>query len=308
MARSAVREKRKKTLRLQWERMHRARRNNALRRLRSTFRRVRETIVFRFESRGIIAADPLDLLHRGELADVGNPIMVPQWRAMFASGIQFESDWITESQPSKRQQGVIAELDFLNAMETQALESTLSEPPPSIYVDLSPDMKSQIDSWIGNRRVGFWAKLEGVILAKVQKAIADGIKEGDTLGNLRKRIDRELTGLSKYAANRIARTETTAAMNYGGQLERSELDIEHKEWVATIDIRTRTFENSGYDHLNANGDVVKNGDFFIISGEKLLFPGDGDHGATAGNIIHCRCAAVASIDYNANKRPAAVAP
>lgn len=302
MARSAVRDKRKKTLRFQWERLHRARRNNAFRGIRRVFRGITNNIVWRYESRGIRAAEPLDLLHRGELSDAGNPVIVPQWRAMFASGIQFEMDWIAESQPSKSQQSILWTLERFADMETQQFTATLEEPPPSILVDLSPEMRSQIDSWIGNRKVGFWAKLEGVFLQQIQKTIAEGIKEGYTLDRLRKKLQEDMTGLSKYAANRIARTETTGAMNYGGQLERAELDIEHKEWVSTIDIRTRTLANSGFDHLVANGDVVKNGDFFVVSGEKMLHPGDGDHGASAGNVIHCRCAAVASIDYNANKR------
>jgi len=31
---------------------------------------------------------------------------------------------------------------------------------------------------------------------------------------------------------------------------------------------------------------------FIVSGEPLMFPGDGSKGASPGNLINCRCSVI----------------
>lgn len=300
MARSVAREKRRKTLQFQWERLHKARRNSVYRRVRRMLDDITRTILWRAEVRGTPKPDSRDLFHAGELYEPGRRVMVPQWRALISSGIKFEFDWIHEAEESKTQKLQIREL-FSPSYQIQ--ETLTEEPPPSIYVDLTPSMRRDVDTWIASRQVGFWTKLEEkVIRPLIEKVIAESISNGLTLPEFRKRLQEEMTHLSKVAAERIARTETTSAMNYGGQLERAELDIEFKSWIATIDIRTRTLINSGYDHMAANGQVVENGSQFVVSGEKLMFPGDGTHGATAGNVINCRCAAAAEFDFDAHKK------
>lgn len=56
-----------------------------------------------------------------------------------------------------------------------------------------------------------------------------------------------------------------------------------KEWSATIDNVTRPM------HILAEGMQVDMEDVFVVGGENLLFPGDGSNGASAGNIVNCRC-------------------
>lgn len=300
MARSTVREKRRKTLQFQWERLHKARRNAVYRRVRRMLQEITNTILWRLDVRGTTRPDSRDLLRPGELYEPGKRAMVPQWRALIASGVKFEFDWIHEAEESKTQRLILREIES-PAYQTQT--TLTDEPPPSIYVDLTPSMRIDVDTWIANRQVGFWAKVEQKVFRPlIEKMIATGIKEGWTLPELRRELRKNLNGLSKHAAERIARTETTSAMNYGGQIERAELEIEFKSWISTIDILTRTLVNSGYDHMAASGQVVENGSVFVVSGERLLFPGDGTHGATAGNVINCRCAAAAHFDFDAHKR------
>ena len=56
-----------------------------------------------------------------------------------------------------------------------------------------------------------------------------------------------------------------------------------KSWLATQDGRTRI------PHLEAHGQEVPIDENFTVAGESLAFPGDTSNGASAKNIINCRC-------------------
>ena len=105
-------------------------------------------------------------------------------------------------------------------------------------------------------------------------------------------IVKELQKLSFTAARArlIARTETVAAANTGAHLAVKTTGIKHnKVWVAAHDNRTRRTPRDKFDHLHMDGVTIPEDDFFNVSGEILLFPGDRKHGASAGNVINCRC-------------------
>jgi len=106
-----------------------------------------------------------------------------------------------------------------------------------------------------------------------------------------------LNNQTKYTSRRIARTEVTGSMNYGQQITRTEIGIDKKWWIATIDQLTRGVKPSDrFNHIAADGQIVKNNEAYTVSGEKLIHPGDNSLGASAGNIIHCRCTSVAYFD------------
>ena len=44
-------------------------------------------------------------------------------------------------------------------------------------------------------------------------------------------------------------------------------------------------------HKKVNGQRVKMSEPFVVNGESLMYPGDSSRGASAGNIINCRCGA-----------------
>lgn len=93
-------------------------------------------------------------------------------------------------------------------------------------------------------------------------------------------------------ANTIGQTEVMEALN-SARLEAGEQAIEQsgtdrdkaeKVWIATLDKRTRDA------HYHANGQEVVGMDTpFVVGGEKMLYPTDRSLGATAGNLINCRC-------------------
>lgn len=66
-----------------------------------------------------------------------------------------------------------------------------------------------------------------------------------------------------------------------------------KIWRSQGDSRVRTTDSGGkFDHLAADGQSVDSAKSFSVGGERLLWPGDISLGASAGNIINCRCSAI----------------
>lgn len=63
----------------------------------------------------------------------------------------------------------------------------------------------------------------------------------------------------------------------------------NKSWASILDGDTR---QDGFDHVEPDGQNVKWNQPFIVSSEKLMFPGDRSLGASIGNIANCRCSAI----------------
>ena len=132
-------------------------------------------------------------------------------------------------------------------------------------------------------------KDSALIRNKLTNQLVNGIVQGDSINGIAKRIR------SVYESNlsdsiRIARTETTqveARGRYNVGEEAKELGFKvYKKWVATKDSRTRDA------HVKANGQIVPQDEPFIVGGEKMMYPGDSSLGASAENVINCRCTMV----------------
>jgi hypothetical protein len=98
-------------------------------------------------------------------------------------------------------------------------------------------------------------------------------------------LKKQFKKYSRYQAQRLVRTETTRAANYG--VEQSALTVfpgENliKEWSTSLDGRERDW------HGVANGQKVKQQDSFIVGGEAIMRPGEG----SGRNVINCRCSAI----------------
>lgn len=87
--------------------------------------------------------------------------------------------------------------------------------------------------------------------------------------------------LPAYRTEMIARTETIRSSNAGTTELFGEWGVEKKEWLSTMDDRTRP------EHAEVNGQVVGINEPFIVGGEELMFPGDPS--ASPELTISCRC-------------------
>ena len=65
-----------------------------------------------------------------------------------------------------------------------------------------------------------------------------------------------------------------------------------KEWVSAGDEKVRRATRGPFSHVAADGQIVDVDKPFIVSGQRLMIPGDTSLGASLGNVVRCRCASV----------------
>lgn len=287
------------------------------RRLIIFWRAVRDDVTFRI-SQAHSTAVYVDQIYDGrEWEKLFNNALIPSLRTSIDSGMTFEQDWIEAAtatktlEKSKQKQGIDEQsgselfviqhcqnyLEFSENFSGNRVIQKDVQPQfnflPDISVQMSEELQKQTERFLDSRRVGIWSKVNDTTRKTLARVIQQGLKDGDTINQLTARVQSVLTQYGQSSAARVARTEVTAAMNWGGHCERIDLGIAHKEWVSTIDSRNRgAKKNSHYDHLTCSGQTVESDKPFIVSGEQLQFPGDISLGATPGNLIHCRCTAV----------------
>lgn len=108
--------------------------------------------------------------------------------------------------------------------------------------------------------------------------IVDLEKEGANVDDIARAIKKEFDEFSRHRAFRIARTETSAASNYGLFQGAKQTGIaKQKGWINSSDDRVR--DSHDFKEYIGMDDKFKNG---------LLYPGDMANGS-GKDVIHCRC-------------------
>jgi len=128
----------------------------------------------------------------------------------------------------------------------------------------------------------------------IKKRIDDGLEDGLSIDDIAKSIDELYIDL--IVPNRskmIAQTESISTANFASQEVARQTGLKIKKfWINTLDGKTRGSDpEDEFDHVHApreNGEIDID-EAFIVSGEKMMYPGDVSLGASAGNIINCRC-------------------
>lgn len=142
----------------------------------------------------------------------------------------------------------------------------------------------QLQQWIAdraNRNVEF---IRGVNDKEVLETLWEEVYSGKySVPSATERL-RQAHNFSPQRAEVIARTEIIGA-GHAGQYNSDKQSgiVIAKTWLQTLDSRTRDAHNE------AGGQTVAFDDPFVVGGEKMLFPSDYSLGATAKNIIQCRC-------------------
>lgn len=123
----------------------------------------------------------------------------------------------------------------------------------------------------------------------IRKILGEAAQSGASFDEIVKEV-RASTELGKVRARLIARTEVIAASNLGSITNARSTGLElNKVWISTFDKRTRRVPVDQFDHLHMNGITIPIAQLFQVTGEQLDYPGDKDHGASAGNVCNCRC-------------------
>ena len=112
-----------------------------------------------------------------------------------------------------------------------------------------------------------------------------GLGMFDTAKWIQKEVGKTWADQTFYRAERIARTETGAAANYGtyaGATATGRKDL-RKVWKTNMDGRERE------SHAAANGQQVGIDENFTVGNSSLKYPND--YSGAAADIINCRCVA-----------------
>lgn len=184
---------------------------------------------------------------------------------------------------------LFSEIGALHGKRTmQGVEKdTKADVLSSFVLFFRSSLKNWIDSNLGLRIVGVRQSLIEYLINEVKKGIDNELTIRQISTNIRKLVNSK--GFYNWQALRIARTETTAAANYGASIAVDYSDyVLEKEWISSNDPRTRQIEKGDkYDHIDMEGVKVSEKEVFNVQGNFLRFPGDpkGD----AANVINCRC-------------------
>lgn len=174
----------------------------------------------------------------------------------------------------------------LQLKEFQQWEKQIKKIKPSSY----PLYSKAFQSWL----VDYYSKFGGenikllteTYVASVVSEIKKSTDDNETLEQMRNRIMKAVDSPNFYQwqAMRIARTETTFAVNAGTEISGDFTVITmNKRWVSMRDGKERD------SHLSADDQIVGKDEMFIVGGEKMRYPGDKLNGASASNLVNCRC-------------------
>jgi hypothetical protein len=131
----------------------------------------------------------------------------------------------------------------------------------------------------------YWQAIQLETERRLVDVIQAGIAEGLNSYSIGMRIREHLGGYeARKRAYKIARTETTGAMNAGhvAQMQSLGAAVEGKKWLSITDKDARE------SHAAANGQTVRGVDTpFIIGGYEAPYPGHWS--LPAGERVNCRC-------------------
>jgi len=158
---------------------------------------------------------------------------------------------------------------------------------PDSFIEAYRDfIKMFVGDSLGLKITSVRQSMVGYLIEEIQKGITEGKDIREIARNMQKLINSR--NFYRWQALRIARTETTAAANYGaikaGESSGVGLD---KVWISAMDSRTRRRPDDKYDHWELNGVKVPSNGLFQDGNAFLRFPGDTK--APAGAVINCRC-------------------
>jgi HK97 family phage portal protein len=123
-------------------------------------------------------------------------------------------------------------------------------------------------------------------LTEIQAVMRDSLDTNLTVQEIANAIsDKVGDAMAPMRARRIARTETGMLENQGNLdgFKDNEF-VNRKGWLCSF------VEASRDAHMDADGQEVGVDDSFTVGGERMDYPLDRSHGASAGNVVNCLCA------------------
>lgn len=193
-------------------------------------------------------------------------------------------DWVKKyilKSKDRKESWVDKLLDWLKRISIKTGEITLAELTTDIEFN---DKDEKLLRALQERSLRQAELIQGVTDEDVIKTLWDVVMDEKYTIQKATAALQESFAFSKSRAQTIARTEILGAARTGqfyGDVQSGM--VIGKTWRSAHDSKTRDA------HAVADGQTVKFDQTFIVGGEELMFPGDTSHGASAKNIIQCRC-------------------
>jgi len=161
-----------------------------------------------------------------------------------------------------------------------------AEYDPSVWEDIL-EAYATIESGVKIKSIkGTQLEMLWSLLSEIQlEAVENGYGVEKTARYLRKELLKRGIEKQQWYARRIVHTETGASSNYAQIESARQLPFKvNKRWIA---IPAKTTDRH-YPGMN-NHPEIDIDDLFNVDGELMSQPFDSRHGATAKNIVNCRC-------------------
>lgn len=158
----------------------------------------------------------------------------------------------------------------------------MTEPPVSTAFDVQNPF---LGDWLDKQSLELAGNVSQTTVDNLQDTLSEGIQAGESVPDLRGRVQGTFKDAGRTRANMIARTEANKAANGASwtQAQNSGV-VKTKTWLATMDDRTRP------EHLAMNGETVPVDEAFSNGS---MFPDD----------IQCRCTLTYGIDESKITEP-----
>jgi len=202
--------------------------------------------------------------------------------------------------------GALAELDLIKATAKRArvpdTKTTAQEiadrlgieVPPNVPIHEYPDwlLRALRDELDATFRQEYWRSINRQTATDIMGVIDGGLTNGWSTVRIARAVEAMQGGYSRVRAVRVARTETTRALNAGhlagiqGLATETGLAI-GKEWVSVLGSTTRP------SHAAADGQQATAGGMFTVGGHECPYPGH--YSLPAGECINCQCTLISSL-------------
>jgi uncharacterized protein with gpF-like domain len=238
---------------------------------------------------------------REEFADVRTPHLLHEKRASdeavaLADLVFTPTEWHDEWRRELTRPVLVAAVEGAMS-ELAEFEQRRQVDPEDFRIELGdlPDnvrnaVAAEVDTIMSRP---YWHEIHQTTRQEIANAIQAGLAEGESLHQIMYRI--EDTGIGPLGSEtitrrgtRIARTETTGAMNAGHQAAQDGLAsdglVQGKQWLSIIDRDTRG------THITAHDQVVAVTANFTVGDSEAPYPGH--HSLPAEERVNCRCTTV----------------
>lgn len=168
------------------------------------------------------------------------------------------------------------------------IRHTLSQSEAKMYLAaiqekvFGPTWESALQEYLQLHGVRYLSEINETTRKKIISILNEGIQKNMTLNEIAQRLMSPM--MHRQRAMRIARTETTRAMNAGILVAAATLPYKvKKQWITSEDERVR---GNPFSHVALHGTTLPL-EVAFNNGEHIRFPGDPN--ASPENVINCRC-------------------